>query len=1297
MKLFLAVATTGVVLVGAGTGDKCTFPTRGDSSWPSCVWNDFETPWNPTFTAKRCCLLDAANNLNCDYANNAISEAQCAAIIASNANCTDTVTNGFFTPGFVSTNWDCDDYAPDCLETLSCDADNGYEGTPWIMCNADGEEFDMFGCVRAASVLDNDADVYLPAKFMNLDLSGANKKTSLATAMDSCDETNCAAVVAANGACNELGTCRDVGEYWIYQDAESTDMFPDTSTDVYVNAFDWIGPPMESEVPTVTDQTDADGIRFADLQFYTPMFDCMGTSKGTARYRTETIEKIDQSQSATGLVIRNFDFTQSIRNYIVNDLGVDADLLTEDPGTAKTTRDGTADPFGSSEYFGHTEAADGNLATVEPSLANRYVGGPLICNKNNGQGCTVEGCAWMCQVTERCDAFAIWDFCDESDSDSLRPSCAVVDDLIAASGKSGTFDRSLRAVCTFHYADQAGDFIWRADGQKGRAAMNYARSGTGWDADCVDYSDSRCSECLDCSQNADDSGALVHYLNQGSCESGAPACNSARMELDITAEWAYFKDDANSACTLCPKHCIDCDDANHCDTCSDVALFATTADDTGCYEIGCTVDMTLAPGNSTGDANGPSNNACTNGDNVEPLEYCDIKCDDGYYQDTGTSLTAQCDGAGGNIVFPASTCAACSEEGCATCPGDVCSTCVDGYRLNGNSCEVVTCPLAAEVEPACTVCDAPEYGTISWDSATSTWSVSNCKSCSSLLPNCATCNGTNAATALCTGCNDNFVLDESDACIAEEYCDEGLEGIVVYDTGASGFDKTNCSVLDTCPRTSEVAPDCSDCPVGYAGSVDWVRTSDTDGYWSTANCELVACPSDAETSPACTACPWGFSGTAYWDDSTNEWAGCVSNEFGLAPVAGSLLRASARSTTPVLEARGVLASFSADGAVVEEVQSAPFQLDRQSSGYFYKDNGAYNTAEDHWNCDAGYGGADCSLRMCPHSLTAFSSSDEAAVGSSAGLFWTTGIGQKSSATFHGRHVYRECAGRGVCDYTLGECNCFDGFTGRGCRRRECPNSCSGHGICVNDDLNMYHNTHATGAEATLPSGRYAPTAASSDSNLWSSEIQQSCVCDGGWTGHDCSLRMCPVGDDPETDCQDELAYDVQEVTCWGLDKSVDHYFSVQYTNPLGNTYTSAPVIVAQFSEGDAPTAVSLQTALEALPNFAVPSVEVDVTSRSLGGSLFESTMAVTFVDPVNSGEQPLLDVAYSTRCESGALPYFVNTDISFNCTVARAAPVDALREQAECSNRGLCNTRTGECACYDGYHGIACNTVSSTI
>ena len=61
-----------------------------------------------------------------------------------------------------------------------------------------------------------------------------------------------------------------------------------------------------------------------------------------------------------------------------------------------------------------------------------------------------------------------------------------------------------------------------------------------------------------------------------------------------------------------------------------------------------------------------------------------------------------------------------------------------------------------------------------------------------------------------------------------------------------------------------------------------------------------------------------------------------------------------------------------------------------------------------------------------------------------------GAGQHDGAQDEG-HFYMECSNRGICDRKSGECECFDGYTGVGCSRLSCPESCSGHGTCETVD------------------------------------------------------------------------------------------------------------------------------------------------------------------------------------------------------------------------------------------------------
>jgi hypothetical protein len=88
------------------------------------------------------------------------------------------------------------------------------------------------------------------------------------------------------------------------------------------------------------------------------------------------------------------------------------------------------------------------------------------------------------------------------------------------------------------------------------------------------------------------------------------------------------------------------------------------------------------------------------------------------------------------------------------------------------------------------------------------------------------------------------------------------------------------------------------------------------------------------------------------------------------------------------------------------------------------------------------------------------------------------------------HFYRECANKGTCDRTTGQCNCFPGYEGEGCTRTSCPNNCNGHGRCrtIADEY--------------------------SDYSAWDLHHTQYCKCDPGYSGPSCALRDCPRGADP---------------------------------------------------------------------------------------------------------------------------------------------------------------------------------------
>lgn len=272
---------------------------------------------------------------------------------------------------------------------------------------------------------------------------------------------------------------------------------------------------------------------------------------------------------------------------------------------------------------------------------------------------------------------------------------------------------------------------------------------------------------------------------------------------------------------------------------------------------------------------------------------------------------------------------------------------------------------------------------------------------------------------------------------------------------------------------------------------------------------------------------------------------------------------------------------------------------------------------------------------------------------------------------------------------------------------------------MNDDLANYHaagNNHLPSDDKDINTW----------GNLWATKKFQSCRCDGGWGGNDCSLRQCPRGDDPETQCADDLGNDIQEIECTNLLTDQDQFFKLRFTDLLSNRYNTRAVVIpthptlsqTNFAEVGGQwvldAAHSIQTALESLPNFAIPKVEVTSTSavppysssstKKKGVTTttydfaqpFTLKFEVQFTDARNSGQQQLLELVSDVKCDSGVQPKFENAATHDpTCTVTRKQVSD-LRENAECSNRGLCNRKTAECNCFDGYTGLACDIIAQT-
>merc|ERR1712222_258193 len=174
----------------------------------------------------------------------------------------------------------------------------------------------------------------------------------------------------------------------------------------------------------------------------------------------------------------------------------------------------------------------------------------------------------------------------------------------------------------------------------------------------------------------------------------------------------------------------------------------------------------------------------------------------------------------------------------------------------------------------------------------------------------------------------------------------------------------------------------------------------------------------------------------------------------------------------------------------------------------------------------------------------------------------------------------------------------------------------------------------------------------------------------------CSLRQCPRGDDPETECNTDRGEDIQRLTCKFATGVKKAFFQLRFTDQNAN---------------------SIQDALEALPNFAIPQVEVDFDDTSKT----DPKIDVKFTDGHNTGKQQILMYKATAPCTSGSQPLFRTTAAAgdLTCTVKRTALPDGAnyRESSTCSNRGICDQSTGRCNCFDGFFGLACDHVNTYI
>lgn len=376
------------------------------------------------------------------------------------------------------------------------------------------------------------------------------------------------------------------------------------------------------------------------------------------------------------------------------------------------------------------------------------------------------------------------------------------------------------------------------------------------------------------------------------------------------------------------------------------------------------------------------------------------------------------------------------------------------------------------------------------------------------------------------------------------------------------------------------------------------------------------------------------------------------------------------------------------------------------------------TCYDNWGIGQSHDSGDCSERVCPYELAWVDTPDK------QGKF----------------HKYVECSGRGLCDRGTGECQCFDGYEGKGCARTTCPNDCSGHGTCE------YIEDMSFGATWTdYTSFGFNTDSKTFEFSSWDAGKTRGCVCDATFGDIDCSKRMCPYGndildvrddlDDAQYEHVQQLAF-VSNYNNGGTGKTEDltgETFALTFTSKLNETFTTIP-IVFDGSSSSTDMRNDIQLALLSLPNRVIDGVNVAVSRTDTatlnpedpdaGTTEFENMyvpanagetnvvlVKITFTGSAVQGRQNYLTVE-DYECHDGCTPKLSGLGLNYKYDHFLSNTTDIYESVVttdegymnvadfnsfECGRRGKCDYNTGLCQCFAGYFGDNCNTLTTLV
>ncbi|ETV66968.1 hypothetical protein H257_16764 [Aphanomyces astaci] len=293
-------------------------------------------------------------------------------------------------------------------------------------------------------------------------------------------------------------------------------------------------------------------------------------------------------------------------------------------------------------------------------------------------------------------------------------------------------------------------------------------------------------------------------------------------------------------------------------------------------------------------------------------------------------------------------------------------------------------------------------------------------------------------------------------------------------------------------------------------------------------------------------------------------------------------------------------------------------------------------------CAVGWRNGDCSERECPHGLSWFS------------YPLVNNVAHRDFA---------ECSNVGLCDRTTALCQCSPPYVGPSCALMACGgsgNECSGHGQCL---------TLRQLAPLVRSNGVVAGFTFGDDPNnpwTWEAEKIQSCLCDPPFYGYDCSLVDCPHGDDPNTylDVQE-----VQQVQCIASGGSFTLTFREQTTASIA--WNANLATVKQALE-------ALQSIESVVLTFSGSSTTVCTATTPGVTTTIRFVYELGALPCLQNDKSQLLDAVQGDGTPGTGT---VNVNCGGETLLGQYLSVVGTREDAVCSNHGVCDTQVGVCRC----------------